>query len=73
MPRHENLSDDQLKAIRRFIEEADSIDAANAAEIEDLRALVEKRRPHQLLQTTAAHGALALSWQVANRGVSRPV
>jgi DNA invertase Pin-like site-specific DNA recombinase len=47
----------------------DGIAATNPAEIEDLRA---KRGPHLLPQTTAAHGALALSWQVANRGVSRP-
>ena len=32
MPRYDDLSDHQLKAIRRFIEEADSIDAANPAE-----------------------------------------
>ncbi len=45
MPRYDNLSPEQLETIHKFVEESDTIDAANPAELEDLRALVEKHWP----------------------------
>jgi hypothetical protein len=48
MPRCDNLPPQQLETIRKFIEEADAIDAANPAELDDLRALVAKHWPHLL-------------------------
>ena len=49
MPRYDNRPPEQLETIRKFIEESDTIDdAANPAEVDDLRALVEKHWPHLL-------------------------
>ena len=48
MSRYDNLPPEQLKTIRKFIEESDTIDAANPAELDDLRALVEQHWPHLL-------------------------
>ena len=48
MPRYDNLPLEQLETIRKFIEESDTIDAANPAELDDPRALVEMHWPHLL-------------------------
>jgi hypothetical protein len=48
MPRYDNLPPEQLETLRKFIEESDTIDAANPAELDDLRALVEKHWLHLL-------------------------
>ena len=45
MPRYNNLSAEELKTIRSFIEESEAIDVTSPAELEELRALVEKHWP----------------------------
>ncbi len=57
MPRYENLSLEQLETIRKFIEESDTIEAANPAELVSLRALVGNHWPHLLskLPTDTKH------------------
>jgi hypothetical protein len=70
MPRYDNLSADQLETIRKFIEEAESIDAGNPRELEDLRALVEKHWPHLLHKTASAHSTLTGSFEAVGRCAS---
>ena len=68
MPRYDNLPLEQLETIRKVIEESDTIDAANPAELDDPRALVEMHWPHLLHKLPPHTGISDHHWASSNRG-----